>query len=142
MTYLISEVNRERQKLLAKVLAPVMDRLLDVLQLPQDLRCLDLGCGIGETTRQLARKLDSPEEVIGVELDTDLVEAARGFAWQACSKRPWALPNSPFASSTSPSSRSVPVSSGLIRRALSSAPCAAVSCSDAASNSPLRWNAR
>jgi ubiquinone/menaquinone biosynthesis C-methylase UbiE len=80
MTYLISEVNRERQKLLAKVLAAVMDTLLDVLQLPQDLRCLDLGCGIGETTRQLARKLDSPREVIGVELNTDLVEAARGFS--------------------------------------------------------------
>ena len=62
MTYLISEVNRERQKLLAKVLTPVLDRLLNVLQLPQDLRCLDLGCGIGETTRQLARKLDSPRK--------------------------------------------------------------------------------
>jgi SAM-dependent methyltransferase len=80
MTYLISEVNRERQKLLAKVLAPVMDRLLNVLQLPQDLRCLDLGCGIGETTRQLARKLDSPRKVIGAELNTDLVEAARGVS--------------------------------------------------------------
>ena len=80
MTYLISEVNRERQKLLAKVLTPVLDRLLNVLQLPQDLRCLDLGCGIGETTRQLARKLDSPRKVIGVELNADLVEAARGFS--------------------------------------------------------------
>ena len=80
MTYLISEVNRKRQKLLAIVLAPAMDRLLNVLQLPRGLRCLDLGCGIGETTRQLARKLDSPREVIGVELNTDLVEAARGFS--------------------------------------------------------------
>lgn len=80
MTYLISEVDRKRQKLLAKVLAPFMDRLLNVLQLPQDLRCLDLGCGIGETTRRLARKLDNPREVIGVELSTDLVEAARGFS--------------------------------------------------------------
>lgn len=80
MTYLISEVNRERQKLLAKVLAPPMDRLLSVLQLSQDLRCLDLGCGIGETTRQLARKLDHPGKVTGVELNTDLLEAARGFS--------------------------------------------------------------
>lgn len=80
MTYLISEVNRERQKLLAKVLAPVMDRLLNVLQLPQEVRCLDLGCGIGETTRQLVRKLDCPREVVGVELNADLVEAARGLS--------------------------------------------------------------
>ena len=33
MAYVISELNLERQKLLAKVLAPVTDRLLSVLQL-------------------------------------------------------------------------------------------------------------
>jgi ubiquinone/menaquinone biosynthesis C-methylase UbiE len=77
MAYVISELNLERQKLLAKVLAPVTDRLLRVLQLPSGARCLDLGCGIGETTRQLARMLDKPNEIVGLELNPDLVETAR-----------------------------------------------------------------
>ena len=77
MAYVISELNLERQKLLAKVLAPVTDRLLSVLQLPSGARGLDLGCGMGETTRQLARTLDKPNEIIGLELNPDLVERAK-----------------------------------------------------------------
>lgn len=52
MAYVISEINLERQTLLGKVLARVTDRLLTVLQLPPGTRGLDLGCGMGETTRQ------------------------------------------------------------------------------------------
>ena len=77
MAYVISELNLERQKLLAKVLAPVTDRLLSVLQLPSGARGLDLGCGMGETTRQLARTLDKPNEIVGLELNPDLVETAK-----------------------------------------------------------------
>ena len=77
MAYVISELNLERQKLLAKVLAPVTDRLLSVLQLPSGARGLDLGCGMGETTRQLARTLDKPNEIVGLELNPDLVERAK-----------------------------------------------------------------
>ena len=77
MAYVISELNLERQKLLAKVLAPVTDRLLSVLQLPSGARGLDLGCGMGETTRQLARTLDKPNEIVGLELNPDLVERAQ-----------------------------------------------------------------
>ena len=77
MAYVISELNLERQKLLAKVLAPVTDRLLSVLQLPSGARGLDLGCGMGETTRHLARTLDKPNEIVGLELNPDLVETAK-----------------------------------------------------------------
>ena len=77
MAYLISEINLERQELLAKVLAPVTNRLLSVLQLPSGARGLDLGCGIGGTTRQISRTLDKPNEIVGLELDPDLVEAAK-----------------------------------------------------------------
>ena len=77
MAYLISEINLERQKLLATVLASVTDRLLSVLQLPSGARGLDLGCGLGETTRQLARTLDKPDEIVGLELNPDLVETAK-----------------------------------------------------------------
>ncbi len=77
MAYVISELNLERQKLLGKVLAPVTDRLLSALQLRSGVRGLDLGCGMGETTRQLARTLDKPNEIVGLELNPDLVETAR-----------------------------------------------------------------
>jgi ubiquinone/menaquinone biosynthesis C-methylase UbiE len=81
--YVISEINLERQKLLAKVLAPVTDRLLSVLQLPSGARVLDLGCGMGETTRQLVRMLDKPKEIVGLELNLDLVETARKLSSRA-----------------------------------------------------------
>ena len=77
MAYVISELNLERQKLLAKVLAPVTDRLLSVLQLPSGARGLESGCGMGETTRQLAGTLDKPNEIVGLELNPDLVETAK-----------------------------------------------------------------
>ena len=77
MAYLISEINLERQELLAKVFAPVTNRLLSVLQLPSGARGLDLGCGIGATTRQISRTLDKPNEIVGLELNPDLVEAAK-----------------------------------------------------------------
>jgi ubiquinone/menaquinone biosynthesis C-methylase UbiE len=38
---------------------------------------LDIGCGMGETTRQLAGKLDNGVELIGVDLDPNLIEVAR-----------------------------------------------------------------
>src|SRR6266480_5203784 len=77
MAYVISELNLERQKLLGKVLTPVTDRLLSALQLRSGVRGLDLGCGMGETTRQLVRALDKPKEIVGLELNPDLVETAK-----------------------------------------------------------------
>lgn len=59
------------------MLAPVTDRLLRILQLPSGARGLDLGCGIGETTRQLARTSDKLSEIVGLELNPDLVETAK-----------------------------------------------------------------
>ncbi len=77
MAYAISEQNVERQKLLARIMAPVTDRLLESLPLPSASRCLDIGCGMGETTRQLAGKLDAGVELIGVDQDPNLIEVAR-----------------------------------------------------------------
>ena len=76
MAYTISETNLERQRLLQRIMEPVTDRLLDQLQFPAGIRCLDLGCGIGETTRQLAAKLEKMSEVVGVDQDRELVNAA------------------------------------------------------------------
>ncbi len=77
MAYAISEQNLERQKLLAKIVRPVTDRLLDSLPVPSGSRCLDVGCGMGETTRHLAEKLANGVELIGLDQDPDLIEVAR-----------------------------------------------------------------
>jgi len=58
-------------------MGPVTDRLLGSLPLPSASRCLDVGCGMGETTRQLAGKLDNGVELIGVDQDPNLIEVAR-----------------------------------------------------------------
>ena len=76
MAYTISEANLERQRLLQRIMGPVTDRLLDRLQLPAGVRCLDLGCGMGETTRQLAARLEKTSEVVGVDQDWELVKVA------------------------------------------------------------------
>ncbi len=77
MAYVISEQNLERQKLLARIMGPVTDRLLESLSLPSPSRCLDVGCGMGETTRQLAGKLDKGVELTGVDQDPNLIDVAR-----------------------------------------------------------------
>ena len=53
------------------------DRLLSVLQLPPGTKGLYLGRGMGETTRELARKLYKPNEIVGLESNSDLVEMAK-----------------------------------------------------------------
>ena len=53
------------------------DRLLSALHLPSGTRGLDLGCGMGETNRQLARTVDKPNEIVGLKLNPDLVETAK-----------------------------------------------------------------
>ncbi len=73
MTYAISEQNLERQKLLASIMGPVTDRLLESLPLPSASRCLDVGCGMGETTRHLAENLYNGVELIGVDQDPSLI---------------------------------------------------------------------
>lgn len=77
MPYSVSEKNLERQRLLNKCLSPATDGLLDALQLPPRTRCLDLGCGIGETTRHLARRLGVSSEIVGLDLDPELIAVAK-----------------------------------------------------------------
>jgi SAM-dependent methyltransferase len=74
--YLIDERNLERQRLLACALQPITEHVLRQLSLKQGATCLDLGCGIGETTRLLARELPDVTRCIGLELDGALVQVA------------------------------------------------------------------
>jgi ubiquinone/menaquinone biosynthesis C-methylase UbiE len=75
MSYTIDERNPERQQLLARVLEPHTLELLARLPRVPGARCLDLGCGQGNTTRLLSEIL-GPTECIGVEYDPALVDFA------------------------------------------------------------------
>jgi SAM-dependent methyltransferase len=75
MSYAIDERNPERQQLLARILEPSTLQVLDRLPRGTSARCLDLGCGQGNTTRLLSRTLGATE-CIGVEYDAALVDYA------------------------------------------------------------------
>lgn len=76
MAYTIDERNAERQQLLARLLNPLTRQVLDRVPKIPGGRCLDLGCGQGNTTRLLAEVLQ-PGECIGLEYDSNLVEHAK-----------------------------------------------------------------
>ena len=60
---------RERLRILARVMAPTTNRLLDRLGDLTGKRCLDAGCGGGDVTRELAGRAGSGGHVTGVDLD-------------------------------------------------------------------------
>jgi len=75
MSYTIDERNPERQQLLAALLNPPTREVLGRLPAMPGARCLDLGCGQGNTTRCLADVLQ-PASCIGLEYDPALVDYA------------------------------------------------------------------
>lgn len=68
---------RERMNLLAAVYAPTTLALLDSLGVAEGARCIDLGCGGGHVTVELARRAGPAGYVIGIDLDEALLERAR-----------------------------------------------------------------
>lgn len=77
MAYTVDESDLARQEGLSDILDPITRRFLESLPLPEEASCLDVGCGLGFTTRLLTTHLPAPREVIGVDADSDLVGAAR-----------------------------------------------------------------
>lgn len=75
MAYVIDEKNLERQLLLAQILEPYTLQALQPLALKPGSRILDIGCGLGETTRLLAASFPGCE-VIGLDQDAILLETA------------------------------------------------------------------
>ena len=61
-----SDLAAERLFLLARVFAPAMASFIDSLDLPVPEHLLDLGCGPGQTTRQLA-ELTGAQQVVGLD---------------------------------------------------------------------------
>src|SRR5260370_23987375 len=68
---------RERMNLLAAVWAPSTLTLLDELGVAQGGRCIDLGCGGGHVTIELARRAGPEGCAVGFDLDEALLEVAR-----------------------------------------------------------------
>lgn len=70
---------QERLRLLAEVHWPATAAFLDRLALETGARCLDVGCGAGAVTLELARRV-GPGHALGLDRDVDALARARGEA--------------------------------------------------------------
>jgi ubiquinone/menaquinone biosynthesis C-methylase UbiE len=74
---------RERLRLLSRVMHQTTTALLDRLDLRDGLVCLDAGCGGGDATLELARRVAPHGRVVGLDIDqTKLDLAAEGARQQ------------------------------------------------------------
>jgi ubiquinone/menaquinone biosynthesis C-methylase UbiE len=73
---------RERLRVLARVMWPTTRRLLARVGVPEDARCLDVGCGGGDVTIALAR-LAARGRVVGTDVDETKLRLARAEAADA-----------------------------------------------------------
>jgi SAM-dependent methyltransferase len=67
---------RERLRILARVMWPTTKALFDRIGVADTARCLDVGCGGGDVTLELAR-LAPNGQVMGIDLDEIELELAR-----------------------------------------------------------------
>ena len=73
---------RERLRLLSGVMGPSTRALLSDVGVPSGSICLDIGCGGGDVTFELARATGPTGRAIGVDLDETKLEMARREAKQ------------------------------------------------------------
>jgi SAM-dependent methyltransferase len=71
------EEGAERLRLLGRVVGPTTEALLSRVEVGSGMRCLDVGCGLGVVTRELARRVGPTGQAIGVDLDEQVLELAR-----------------------------------------------------------------
>src|SRR5262245_44073679 len=67
----------ERLRLLGRVVGPTTEALLSRVGVAEGLRCLDVGCGLGAVTLELARRVGPAGQAVGVDLDEPVIELAR-----------------------------------------------------------------
>jgi SAM-dependent methyltransferase len=67
---------RERLRVLARVLQPSTDALFDRLGICDGLVCLDAGCGGGDVSFELARRVAPRGNVLGVDIDEKKLDLA------------------------------------------------------------------
>src|SRR5262245_18308158 len=68
---------RERMRILARVMHASTSSLFERLSVCGRLMCLDVGCGGGDVTIELARRVGPHGQAIGVDLDETKVNLAR-----------------------------------------------------------------
>ena len=61
-------------------IAVIGRRALDVLDPQPGERVLDVGCGAGDTTREIARRVGAEGAAVGVDVSTPLLAVARAEA--------------------------------------------------------------
>jgi SAM-dependent methyltransferase len=71
---------RERLRILARVLQPTTSALFDRLGVAAGMTCLDVGCGGGDVTFEMSRRVGPGGRVIGVDIDAAKLELARAEA--------------------------------------------------------------
>src|SRR5919206_4181176 len=62
----------ERLRAQARLWEPVTARMLDQVGLAPGARCLDAGCGPGETMRLMAERVGPSGRIVGVDADAPL----------------------------------------------------------------------
>jgi SAM-dependent methyltransferase len=73
-------VGKQRLDLLAAVMQPHTAWLLDTVGVAAASRCLDVGCGGGHVSRELARRVGPHGRVVGIDLDPEMISLARADA--------------------------------------------------------------
>src|SRR5215218_8710351 len=68
---------RERLRVLARAMYPTTTALLDRVGIVSGMSCLDVGCGGGDVTRELARRVAPGGHVVGLDSDATKLEIAR-----------------------------------------------------------------
>src|SRR5262245_28988253 len=76
------EEGAERLRLLARVVGPTTEALLSRVGLADGMRCLDVDCGLGAVTRELARRVGPSGQAVGLDLDERVLDLARQDAAQ------------------------------------------------------------
>ena len=70
----------ERLAVLARAWLPTTSALFDRVQLGTGMRCLDLGCGGGDVTFEMAQRVGPHGSVTGIDMDEVKLELAREAA--------------------------------------------------------------
>jgi ubiquinone/menaquinone biosynthesis C-methylase UbiE len=92
----------ERLQVLARAWWPLTSVLFDRIGLGPGMRCLDLGCGSGDVTFEMARRVGPDSQVIGIDMDEVKLALAREAAaargldnveFQAMSVYDWTEPD-------------------------------------------------
>lgn len=74
------QAGKDRLSLLGRVLQPTTARLFDQVGVREGMRVLDLGCGGGNVTLDLARRVGGSGQAIGLDVDATILALARDDA--------------------------------------------------------------